>query len=311
VNLLTDMFPALAVALAAGRDRGSAAPVDSALVTSLARTVAIRGTTTALGATLAWTIGRYTGRGRRADSMGLVALVGTQLGQTLLTDWRSPLVVATTLASAAVLLAIVETLADTIDSRPPGVERPFPDRPTVMEFGCGLGRLLRHAPGTSLARMIATDVNGASLTWCRTHLPEVEYHLHGHRPPIGSLPANSVDLIYAHSVFTHIPLERHLEWLRELERVLRPGGWAALTVLGHAQQEPFLDASARVSLTADGAIQVGPEYSQESDSPVSYHAVCQTVAHQEATVGSVFEIGGRRVRASRQDVLALYKVVSP
>ena len=116
VNLLTDMFPALAVALAAGRDRGSAAPVDSALGASLARTVAIRGTTTALGATLAWTIGRYTGRGRRADSMGLVALVGTQLGQTLLTDWRSPLVVATTLASAAVLLAIVET---------PGVSRLF------------------------------------------------------------------------------------------------------------------------------------------------------------------------------------------
>ena len=48
--------------------------------------------------------------------MGLVALVGTQLGQTLLTDWRSPLVVATTLASAAVLLAIVET---------PGVSRLF------------------------------------------------------------------------------------------------------------------------------------------------------------------------------------------
>jgi cation-transporting ATPase I len=109
VNLLTDMFPALAVALAGGHERGSATPVDSTLGASLARTVAIRGTTTALGATLAWTIGRYTGRGRRADSMGLVALVGTQLGQTLLIGWRSPLVVATVLASLAVLLAIVET----------------------------------------------------------------------------------------------------------------------------------------------------------------------------------------------------------
>ena len=109
VNLLTDMFPALAVALAADHDLEATSPVDSALGASLARTVAVRGATTALGATLAWTIGRYTGRGRRADSMGLVALVGTQLGQTLLTGWRSPLVVATTLASFAVLLAIVET----------------------------------------------------------------------------------------------------------------------------------------------------------------------------------------------------------
>jgi cation-transporting P-type ATPase I len=109
VNLLTDMFPALAVALAADHGRDLSGPVGSTLGASLARTVAIRGTATALGATLAWTIGRYTGRGRRADSMGLVALVATQLGQTLLTGWRSPLVVATALASVAVLLTVVET----------------------------------------------------------------------------------------------------------------------------------------------------------------------------------------------------------
>jgi cation-transporting ATPase I len=35
--------------------------------------------------------------------------VGTQLGQTLLTGWRTPLIVATALASAAALFAIVET----------------------------------------------------------------------------------------------------------------------------------------------------------------------------------------------------------
>jgi cation-transporting ATPase I len=48
--------------------------------------------------------------------MGLAALVGTQLGQTLLIGWRSPLVVATTLASVGVLFAVAET---------PGVSRLF------------------------------------------------------------------------------------------------------------------------------------------------------------------------------------------
>jgi cation-transporting ATPase I len=110
VNLLTDMFPALAVALAPSRDpEEAAAPVGSTLGRELARAVAIRGTTTALGATLAWTAGRYTGRRRRAETMGLAALVGTQLGQTLLIGWRSPLVVATTLASVWVLFVMVET----------------------------------------------------------------------------------------------------------------------------------------------------------------------------------------------------------
>jgi cation-transporting P-type ATPase I len=110
VNLLTDMFPALAVALAPSHSQEeAAAPVGSTLGAPLARAVVIRGTTTALGATLAWTVGKYTGRGRRADTMGLAALVGTQLGQTLLIGWRSPLVVFTTLASVGVLFAVVET----------------------------------------------------------------------------------------------------------------------------------------------------------------------------------------------------------
>jgi cation-transporting ATPase I len=41
--------------------------------------------------------------------MGLGALVGTQLGQTLVTGRHSPLVVATAAVSALVLFAVVET----------------------------------------------------------------------------------------------------------------------------------------------------------------------------------------------------------
>jgi cation-transporting ATPase I len=40
--------------------------------------------------------------------MGLAALVGTQLGQTLLSGWRSPLVLVTVAASAAALVALIE-----------------------------------------------------------------------------------------------------------------------------------------------------------------------------------------------------------
>ena len=110
VNLLTDMLPALAVAVAPLRDaEEAAAPVDSTLGSALGRAVVVRGSTTALGAMLAWNIGRYTGRGRRADSMGLAALVGTQLGQTLLVGRRSPLVVATVAASVGALFVIIET----------------------------------------------------------------------------------------------------------------------------------------------------------------------------------------------------------
>ncbi|MGW5441719.1 HAD-IC family P-type ATPase [Streptomyces asiaticus] len=115
VNLLTDMLPALAVALARAREHKSGedplvgGPSSALFGSDLGRTLAVRGSATALGAAAAWQCGRMTGRARRASTMGLAALVGTQLGQTYLTDWHSPLVLITSVASAATLFAIVET----------------------------------------------------------------------------------------------------------------------------------------------------------------------------------------------------------
>jgi SAM-dependent methyltransferase len=203
------------------------------------------------------------------------------------------------------LLAIVETLAEAIATPSPSMRSPFPNRPTVMELGCGLGRLLRHAPDATRAEMIATDVNADSLGWCRANLPDVTYHLHGPLPPIESLAAASVDIIYAHSVFTHIPLERQHAWLRELERVLRPGGWLVATVLGREQQDALLNTEQHDILAAHGAIQIRPRWRPDSKEPWTYGAVCQTVAHQEATMTAVFDIALRRERHNRQAVLAL------
>jgi hypothetical protein len=69
---------------------------------------------------LAWQLGRVTGTRGRASTMALAALVGTQLGQTLLVGARNPIVLATGLGSAAVLVAIVQT---------PGVSTFFGCRP--------------------------------------------------------------------------------------------------------------------------------------------------------------------------------------
>jgi cation-transporting P-type ATPase I len=73
---------------------------------ALWRAVAIRGTTTAAAATAAWVMAGVTGRPRRASTVALVALVSTQLGQTLL-DSRAPLVVLTAGGSLAVLGTLI------------------------------------------------------------------------------------------------------------------------------------------------------------------------------------------------------------
>jgi cation-transporting ATPase I len=125
VNLLTDMFPALAVAVATPRGaipddtEGPLAghPLQAVLragphrgfTTTVRRMVLIRGAATTAGATGAWVTGRLTGPRGRASTMGLAALITTQLGQTAWAGRRSPLVLATAAGSLVVLATVVQT----------------------------------------------------------------------------------------------------------------------------------------------------------------------------------------------------------
>jgi cation-transporting ATPase I len=109
VNLLTDLFPAMAVAVTRP-DGPDALGSLGGLGEGLTRDITRRGVTTGVGATTAWLIGRFTpGTARRTSTMALCGLVGTQLAQTLHGRLRSPLVVGTAVGSALALAAIVQT----------------------------------------------------------------------------------------------------------------------------------------------------------------------------------------------------------
>ena len=113
VNLLTDMLPAITIALQSpvGRDPESLLHEgpDASLGSALAKQIAVRAITTAGGATGAWMLARATGRHRRASTVALAALVGTQLAQTAVVGVHSPLVLGSTLASSLVLIGVVQT----------------------------------------------------------------------------------------------------------------------------------------------------------------------------------------------------------
>jgi cation-transporting ATPase I len=123
VNLFTDLFPAMAVAVTPKEDAEQAragSPEDVAggvLGEPLIRQIRHRALTTCLGAVTAWLIGRFTpGTARRSGTMALCGVVGTQLAQTLLDRRDSPLVRLTSLGSALALVAVIQT---------PGVSRLF------------------------------------------------------------------------------------------------------------------------------------------------------------------------------------------
>ncbi|MEU2064504.1 cation-translocating P-type ATPase [Streptomyces sp. NPDC013455] len=125
VNLFTDLFPSMAVAVTEKEDphstvrAQSGSPEDASAVLGdpLLRQIRHRALTTCLGALTAWLFGRFTpGTARRSSTMALCGVVGTQLVQTLLDRRDSRLVQVTSLGSAVALVAVVQT---------PGISRAF------------------------------------------------------------------------------------------------------------------------------------------------------------------------------------------
>jgi cation-transporting ATPase I len=136
VNLLTDVAPAMAIALRPPppeslRNLLSEGP-EAALGAALDREIEIRAATTAGGAGLAWLVAHALPGGRRgASTVALLALVCSQLGQTLVSGPPTREVWGASLGSLALLLGIVET---------PGVSHLFGCRPLgPVGLGVALG----------------------------------------------------------------------------------------------------------------------------------------------------------------------------
>jgi cation-transporting ATPase I len=108
VNILTDVFPTTAVAVSSVRNMRP--PTQRGInMDDLAHTVAIRAAATTVGASLSWSLATFTrANPQRAATVGLVGLVTTQLGQTLL-ESRDPLVIGTCAGTFLALAALITT----------------------------------------------------------------------------------------------------------------------------------------------------------------------------------------------------------
>ncbi len=100
----------------------------------------------------------------------------------------------------------------------------------VLDLGCGSGRIARWLANDIVASggtFCGSDINPILVAWCAKHLPG-RYFVNQLKPPLG-LPASSKDLVYAHSVLTHLTEPRTIAWLQEISRILRKNGRAILT----------------------------------------------------------------------------------
>lgn len=117
----------------------------------------------------------------------------------------------------------------------------------VLDFGCGVGRVLPHfaalAPRSACA---GCDVDQSAVAWASTHRPGIDWALSSFAPPL-PYQSDRFDLVYSISVFSHLGSELQAQWLRELARVLAPGGVALLSVHGPHAFDAFRAGTARTA----------------------------------------------------------------
>lgn len=100
----------------------------------------------------------------------------------------------------------------------------------ICDIGCASGRVIRHLPLLIPgATIYGCDINRLHVEFCNKFLHPSITTFQNCSIPYVQLESNSVDVVTAYSVFTHVEA-METAWLMEIKRILRPGGLAWITL---------------------------------------------------------------------------------
>ena len=160
----------------------------------------------------------------------------------------------------------------------------------VCDFGCGSGRVVRYLhPILEGVRFIGTDIDGEAIQWCTDELAHLAwFETNPHRPPL-PFADSSCDLVYAISVFTHLPEDMQSAWLQELRRIVKPGGHVILSAHGEDLFRTHIeDPVMRAQFESSGF-----QYVRTGDThglPAFYQTAFHSAAYLRREWGRYFEI---------------------
>ena len=153
---------------------------------------------------------------------------------------------------------------------------------SMLDFGCGCGRMLLWMEQLGRQRELhGTDIDSEAIGWCRAHVPYAHVTVNGTKPPL-PFADGAIDLVFSHSVFTHLDERRQDAWLGELQRVTSPGGLLVLSTQGEiALGEDVWGIRER--LRVEGIVFIddvfGPEYPLPDWYQCTYHAPWYVLEH--------------------------------
>lgn len=139
---------------------------------------------------------------------------------------------------------------------------------SLLDFGCGSGRVARQWAELPGIAVHGCDYNADAIAWCQDHLSFADWKVNQLAPPL-PYADDGFELIYGLSVFTHFPEELQGRWMAELRRVLAPGGHLIFTTMGNSFRS-HLSREEQASFDA-GRLTVHFPHSAGSNMCAAYH----------------------------------------
>jgi SAM-dependent methyltransferase len=102
---------------------------------------------------------------------------------------------------------------------------------SILDFGCGCGRVARHWAELEGPELHGCDYNPELVQWCGANLLFMAFRVNEAGPPVPYEDA-SFDLVYAISILTHLTEPLADTWIAEFGRILKPGGLLLVTTHG-------------------------------------------------------------------------------
>jgi len=180
-----------------------------------------------------------------------------------------------------------------------GADRKLAEFQQVLDFGCGCGRILSWMREVvPEERLCGIDIDAQAVGWLKPFLPQVELHVTAPLPPL-PFPDGRFDLVYGHSVLTHLNTEYQDAWLQELHRITAPGAFLLLSfhgehafqVLEESWRRVQADPSAmRAAWQRDGTLFIEDDEWKNGPFPDFYHTMFHTADYVSNHWGRFFQV---------------------
>lgn len=180
----------------------------------------------------------------------------------------------------------------------------------LLDWGCGCGRVtslfLQHS---GIPEIYGCDIDREAVEWCSDNLKKGYFSVIDPYPPT-KFSDNMFDVIIGYSVFTHLDRNMQENWLREMKRIMVPGGLFLASCHGDFATS-FAPKHVQKEVSSKGISDGTLDNKLDGIAPSKYYrCVYQSRAYNEKEWGKQFKIIDyvERGMANLQDLVVMQKI---